>query len=75
MYGASMYNELTELREQFTTNDQKLKVMYLSGILSQVQIFAEFFFDILSERCEPVVLIYEALKALLKLKEYSTLIS
>jgi len=52
-----------------------LKVRYLSGILSQIQIFAEFFFDILNERDEPLVFAFEAIKALLRLKEYRDLVS
>jgi hypothetical protein len=51
-----------------------LKVKYLSGIISQLQIFAEFFFDILNERDEPLVFVFEAVKALLRLKEYRDLV-
>jgi len=39
-----------------------------------VQIFAEFMFDVSSKDVKPLVLIFEALKAVLKFKEYSRLI-
>ncbi len=48
---------------------------YLSGILSQIQIFAEFFFDILNERDEPIVFVFEAIKAMIRLKEYAALVN
>ena len=46
----------------------------MSGALSQVQIFAEFMFDVSSKDVKPLVLLFEAVKALLKLKEYSRLV-
>lgn len=39
-----------------------------------MQIFAEFMFDVSSKDVKPLVLIFEALKAVLKFKEYSRLI-
>ena len=48
---------------------------YLSGILSQIQIFAEFFFDILNERDEPIVFVFETIKAMIRLKEYAALVN
>ena len=48
---------------------------YLSGILTQIQIFAEFFFDILNERDEPIVFVFEALKAMIRLREYASLVN
>lgn len=51
-----------------------MKVKFLSGALSQVQIFAEFMFDVSSKDVKPLVLLFEVVKALLKFKEYSRLV-
>jgi hypothetical protein len=40
-----------------------------------VQLFAEFFFEIINERDEPLVLVFESLKAFLRLREYRRLVS
>lgn len=39
-----------------------------------MQIFAEFMFDVSNKDVKPLVLAFEALKALLKFKEYSRLV-
>lgn len=40
-----------------------------------MQIFAEFFFDMLQERAEPLVFVFEGVKAMLRLKEYRELVT
>jgi len=39
-----------------------------------VQIFAEFMFDVSSKDVKPLVFVFEAIKSLLKFKEYSRLV-
>ena len=68
MYGTSLYTELSDLREQSRSN--KYKVTYLSGAISQIQLFIEFFFEVINERDEPIVFVVELAKAIIKLKEY-----
>lgn len=48
---------------------------YLSGAISQVQLFVEFFFEVLNEKSEPLVLGLQILKAGFSLKEYHQLVS
>ena len=72
MYGTSLYSELVDLREQSKNN--KFKVAYFSGAISQIQLFIEFFFEVINERDEPVVFVMELAKAFLRLKEYRSLV-
>ena len=74
MQWLSMQQELSEFKAQFHESKSHLKVKYLSGALSQVQIFAEFMFDVSSKDVKPLVFVFEAVKALLKFKEYSRLV-
>ena len=50
------------------------KVAYYSGALSQIQLFIEFLFEVLHERGEPLVFVFEGVKSLLKLREYRQLV-
>ena len=49
-------------------------MFYFSKALSNIGLFIEFFFEILNERCEPIVVVVEAVKALMRLREYSQLL-
>lgn len=49
-------------------------MFYFSKAPSNIGLFIEFFFEILNERCEPIVLIIEGLKSFLRLREYSQLL-
>ena len=73
MYAMSFYSELAELRSK-NAND-KIKVKYYSGAISQVQLFVEFFFEVLNEKDEPLVMVFEAFKAFFRLKEYFGLVN
>ena len=68
MYGLSLYSELAELRGHYISNQTLIR--YYSSALTQVQLFAEFFFEVINERCEPLVLAFELFKAVCKLKQY-----
>lgn len=72
MYGTSLYSELSEFRDQNSNNSYK--VAYYSGALSQIQLFMEFLFEVLHERGEPLVFAFEAVKSILKLREYRRLV-
>ena len=72
MYATSLYSELNEFRAH-SANDQ-YKVAFYSGALAQIQLFLEFLFEVLHERVEPLVLAFEGLKCLCKLKEYRRLV-
>lgn len=58
--------------QQYHSNEYL--VFYFSKAPTNIGLFVEFFFEILNERCEPVVICLEALKAILRLKEYSQLL-
>ena len=73
MYGVSAYQEIVEVRSQFNNDKSGLKVKYMSSIVGQIQIFAEFLFDLLNERDEPLVLALELVKAVFRLREYRQL--
>jgi hypothetical protein len=72
MYGTSLYSELADLMAQ--TKNNKFKVTYLSGAIAQIQLFIEFFFEVINERDEPIVLVFEVTKAFLRLREYFSLL-
>lgn len=72
MYGTSLYSELADLRDQARSN--KYKVTYLSGAISQIQLFIEFFFEVINERDEPIVFVFELAKAIMRLREYRGLV-
>lgn len=42
--------------------------------MSNIELFIEFFFEILNEKCEPLIVFVEAVKCILRLKEYKALI-
>jgi hypothetical protein len=72
MYGLNVYQEIRQLMQQYKSNEYL--VFYFSKAPSNIDLFVEFFFEILNERCEPVVIVFEALKAALRLREYSQLL-
>jgi len=49
-------------------------VFYFSKALSNIQLFIEFFFEVLNERAEPLILLIEGVKSLLKFREYRLLV-
>ena len=72
MYGTSLYSELNEYRHYRANN--RHKVSYSSNAVSQVQLFMEFLFEVINERDEPLVFAFEAVKFVLKLREYRALV-
>ncbi len=68
MYGLNVYSEINQLRQQYKNN--KYDVFYFSKALSNIELFIEFFFEILNERAEPLIVVIEGLKAFLRLREY-----
>ena len=72
MYGTSLYSELNEYRQYRMQNTHK--VAYSSGAVSQMQLFLEFWFEVINERGEPLVFAFEILKAILRLREYRALV-
>ena len=72
MYGTSLYSELNEYRHYRANN--RHKVSYSSGAVSQVQLFMEFLFEVINERDEPLVFAFEAVKFVLRLREYRALV-
>ena len=72
MYGTSLYSELNEYRQYLTSNTHK--VFYSSGALSQVQLFIEFYFEVINERDEPLVFAFELAKFFLRMREYRSLV-
>lgn len=73
MYGLNVYSEINQLRQQYKNN--KYDVFYFSKALSNIELFLEFFFEILNERCEPLIALLEGVKAMLRLREYNQLIN
>jgi hypothetical protein len=49
-------------------------VFYFSQAVSKVQLFIEFFFELMHERVEPLLVVIEIGKVLLKLREYRLLV-
>ena len=72
MYGTSLYSELNEYRQYRNSNTHK--VFYSSGALSQIQLFFEFYFEVINERDEPLVFVFELAKFFLRMREYRSLV-
>eukprot|EP00347_Sterkiella_histriomuscorum_P018838 403343978 len=72
MYGLNVYSELRQLINQYHSNEYA--VFYFSKAPSNIGLFIEFFFEILNERCEPIVLVIEGLKSVLRMREYYQLL-
>ena len=49
-------------------------MFYFSKALTNIQLFIEFFFEILNEKAEPLIATIELAKALLKFREYRLLV-
>ena len=60
------------MRQHYLNN--KYDVFYFSKGLSNIEYFIEFFFEILNEKVEPVILFLEGIKVLLRLREYMQLL-
>ena len=71
MYAVNIYSETQDLVR--TLNDKESETKFFSQGVTQLQIFAEFMLDMLSEQSEPFVLFLEIAKAILRLKEYRSL--
>ena len=72
IYLLNVYQELTALKQQY--KDNKYEVFYFSKALQNIQLFIEFFFEVLNERDEPLILVIEGVKALLRFREYRLLV-
>ncbi len=72
IYGLNVYQELNSLRQQYREN--KYSVFYFSKALSNIQLFVEFFFEIMHERAEPLIVAIELAKSVLKFREYRLLV-
>ena len=68
----NVYQELNSLRAQY--RDNKHKVFYFSKAIGNIQLFIEFFFEILNEKAEPLIAVIEFIKAILKFREYRLLV-
>lgn len=73
IYGMNVYSELNSLRQQYKEN--KYTVFYFSKALSNIELFVEFFFEIMHERAEPLIAWVELAKCLLRLREYKLLVA
>jgi hypothetical protein len=49
-------------------------VFYFSKALTNIELFVEFFFEIMHERAEPLIAAIELAKCVLKLREYRLLV-
>lgn len=72
IYGMNVYSEINSLRQQYKEN--KYAVFYFSKAVSNIELFIEFFFEIMHERAEPLIAVIEGIKCLLKLREYKLLV-
>lgn len=72
IYGANLYSELSQLRQQYL--DNKYVVFYFSKGITHLELFVEFFYEILNENCDPLLFIFESGKAILRLIEYDQLL-
>jgi len=73
LFALSLVGEINTIRKQYNSNDRKL--IYLSSTLSQLELLCELYFGHVNEKIEPLIYFFEAIKALLKLKEYVGLIT
>jgi hypothetical protein len=71
MYAVNLYSETQDLVR--TLSDKESKTKFYSQGVTQLQVFAEFLLDMLSEESEPLVLFLEVAKAILRLREYRSL--
>lgn len=73
MYALQFMGEFNNMIKQFKNKDRKMT--YISSSMSQLELLLEFTFANLNEEVEPLIYFFEAVKALLKLKEYVSLIT
>ena len=50
-------------------------MFYFSKAIGNIQLFIEFFFEILNEKAEPLIAVVELVKSILKFREYRLLVS
>jgi hypothetical protein len=68
MYAVNFYSEVTNLKKQHLEN--KFEVFYFSKAVTSFEMFGEFFFEIMNEKVEPFIFLFEFLKAAFRFKEY-----
>ena len=73
MFALSFISEINTIRLQYKEGDRKL--VYLSSTLSQLELLWELYFGHLNETVEPLIYIFEAIKSILKFREYVKLIT
>lgn len=73
MFALSFIGEINTIRLQYKEKDRKL--VYLSSTLSQLELLFELYFGHLNETVEPLIYFVEAVKSLLKFREYIKLIT
>mmetsp|Transcript_30241 Transcript_30241/g.34627 ORF Transcript_30241/g.34627 Transcript_30241/m.34627 type:complete len:317 (-) Transcript_30241:24-974(-) len=73
MFALSFIGEINAIRSQYKENNRKL--IYLSTTMSQLELLMELYFGHLNETVEPLIYFFEAVKALIRLKEYTGLIT
>ena len=73
LFALSLVGEFNTIRNKIKSNDKSL--FYLSSSISQLELLGELVFEHLSEKVEPLIYFFEVIKALLKLKEYTDLIT
>ena len=73
MFALSFIGEINTIRLQYKEKDRKL--VYLSSTLSQLELLFELYFGHLNETVEPLIYFFEAVKSLLKFREYMRLIT
>jgi hypothetical protein len=60
------------LRQQYY--DNKYEVFYFSKGITHLELFIEFFFEIMNEKSDPLIVVIEFIKFILRFKEYKSLI-
>ena len=72
IYGANLFSELNQLRQQYY--DDKYEVFYFSKGVTHLELFTELIFEIMHENVDPLLFVIESVKAAFKLKEYDALL-
>jgi hypothetical protein len=52
----------------------KHAVFYFSKAITNIEYFIEFFYEIINERVEPLILVFEGINMVLRLREYVQLV-
>lgn len=72
LYAINLFSEINQLRQQYKEN--KYDVFYFSKAVSSIELFIEFFFELIHERCEPLIAVIEFAKCILRFREYRLLV-